>query len=59
MVVETSVPSDDLALRAHLGRPAGATEQPAPAVVFAHGFPSASAGGANSYSGFPALVERV
>ncbi|MDH3707101.1 MAG: alpha/beta hydrolase [Acidimicrobiia bacterium] len=59
MVVETALPSDGLTLQAHLARPSGASEYAAPAVVFTHGFPSAPAGGANSYSGFAGLVERV
>jgi len=59
MPIETSFDSDGLTLQAHLARPSTGGDYAAPAVLFTHGFPSAPAGGTNSYSGFPALVERV
>ncbi|MGI9600566.1 MAG: alpha/beta hydrolase family protein [Acidimicrobiales bacterium] len=58
-MTEIAIDSDGLALQAHVARPATAGDYAAPALVLTHGFPSAPGGGANSYSGFPALVERV
>ncbi len=43
----------------HLARPAAAGGHAPPAVIFAHGFPSAAGGGSNAYVSYPSLADRV
>ena len=57
--MEISFSCGEVELRGHLSRPSSTGGYPPPAVVIAHGFPSAPGDDGNSDASFPSLADRV